>query len=174
MLDALETEIPIAGHVVVMRLLKRFRLVNTLLDPATIEASWEDQHGAAWAQAAQAALGRCPSLREATRRDLWAVCKVLVGWLGQRTPRCNHYPQGWQEAVALVQGAGRRKTKARDRASEDEREDALETLRYLASLRGRDVEGMLAELGTTGRTITREHRDRALGLWGVAGSEARF
>lgn len=165
MLDALETDIPFVGHVIVMRLLKRFRLVNTMLDPATIEASWEDQYDAAWAQAARSALGgRCPPLSEATRRDLWAVCKVLVAWIGKRTPRCDHYPQDWQEAMALVQGAGKPPPR---RVTEDDRADALETLRYLASLRDLDLGAMLYELGTTPQTITRQHRDRALGLWGV-------
>lgn len=155
----------LAGPTTVDILLRRWRLLNTTLDPKTIEDGWEDQAGASWRAAARAALGEAPPFHRATRRELWQVCKTLAAWIGQRQPRCDHYPDGWREAYELVVGGG--KAEEPQRAAEADRADAMETLRYLASLRGREVADLLTELKVTEKTITRADRDRALGLWGV-------
>jgi len=95
----------LTGHVVILNLLKRFRLLTTGLLPATVEDGFaDDSWPRMWSKLAKTALGREVSMMEATRGELWAMAKYALEAIDGQPSRCDWYPVGWLLLADIVRG----------------------------------------------------------------------
>lgn len=148
----------VAGQVLVLTLLKRWRLVTTLLDPRTIEDGWEDSYPNLWRELAGHALGYEPKYVEATREELWKMARSLAAGIDLHTPRFDHYPDGWAGMMAVVRSGKappplRTEPTAVSLPTPNPRLRVLDTVDYVASELGVEEEEVLRRIRRTRRTV---------------------
>ncbi len=138
------------GHVAILNLLKRWRLVTTGLTPQSVEEGWTDSYAGLWAQLSKQATGAVLPMMTATDDDLWAMARSLVAGLAKHPTRADWYPTGWQAMAALVV-AGKPKPAPRSKAvraspPRDPRLQVLTTLDYVATELGIDEKEVLRRI----------------------------
>ncbi|MCB9718387.1 MAG: hypothetical protein H6712_31345 [Myxococcales bacterium] len=101
----------LAGHIVILNLLKRWHLLTSKTTPEAVEAGWDETYPRLWARLSQTALGHVVPMQDATRAELYQMARSLVAGLDKLEPRADWYPDGWASMAAMMREAMRARRK---------------------------------------------------------------
>lgn len=162
------------GHVVVMRLLKRHVFLKRGLEPATVEAGWDEWYLRSWEATCRHVFGEVVPIMTATDRQLLMMAQALVRSIDKLDARCDWYPQGWERAADVIRNGVPLPAPPRPVAPRPEgvsRQAVLDAINYVAAELGVSETEVLAMANTNRDRLTDEGHRAILALLPGGGSE---